>query len=167
MKLKQELLDSIKKAMQGEKDSVVLYTNAAENTTDKEVKQFFSERAEEEKRHYNYLLQYYTEISNENQLTDFSAEFKSAASYHPTISDEFLKRIGENQVLFSAISTAVLLEKNAIDHYRASINLADSPILQAFYQVMVDWESSHYDECLEIQKNAEAYYWQINQFEPF
>ncbi len=167
MKLKQELLDSIKKAMQGEKDSIVLYKSAADNTTDMDVMRFFLERADEERQHYNYLLHYYKEITNDALPSDFYPEIKTADAYHPTISDEFVKRIGENQVLFSAISTAVLLEKNAIDHYRNSIKLTDNLSLQAFYQVIVEWESSHYDECLQIQKEAEAYYWQINQFEPF
>jgi hypothetical protein len=32
---------------------------------------------------------------------------------------------------------------------------------------MMKWESSHYDDVLTIQKEAELRFWQQNRFEPF
>lgn len=61
--MKEKMLQSIKKAMQGEKDSVTLYENAAARSQEPEVKDFFDTRAQEERRHFNYLLTYYQEIS--------------------------------------------------------------------------------------------------------
>lgn len=54
--MKDEMLHMIKKAMQGEKDSVTLYENAAARAGDPEVEAFFASRAEWEKQHYDELL---------------------------------------------------------------------------------------------------------------
>jgi len=167
MALKEMLISSLKKAMQGEMDSVTLYTNAANHSNDPEVKEFFNSRKEEERLHYNYLLQYYQEISNDLQPSDLSGRMQIPASDNTIISASFLRRIGEDQILYSAISTALLLEKDAIEHYRKCMTEAENNTLKSFFDLLVRWESKHYDDLLIIQKEAEQYYWQINQFEPF
>jgi len=167
MAIKENLLNALKKAMQGEMDSVTLYDNAGKHSTDSEVRDFFNQRRDEEKRHYNYLLKYYQEISHDLQPSDLQAEISSIPGINPIISADFLKRIGGNQYLFSAISTALLLEKDAIDHYRRSSNETDNLTLKSFFNLLVSWEQVHYDDLLNIQKEAEAYYWEINDFEPF
>lgn len=167
MALKEALLQSIKKAMQGEMDSVTLYGNAAKHSDDPSVKEFFESRAEEERQHFNYLLQYYQEISHDLVPTDLSSDINVGKGFNPIISDAFLKRIGESQILFSAISTALLLEKDAIDHYRNSAEDTDVITLKSFFELLVKWETTHYEDLLHIQKEAETYYWNLNQFEPF
>jgi len=166
MAMKEVLLNSLKKAMQGEMDSVTLYKNAASQAGDPQVKEFFDERADEERRHYNYLLQYHQEISNGLEPSNLSNELNAEKGFNPIISEAFVKRIGENQVLFSAISTALLLEKDAIDHYGKCARDTDSITLKSFYELLVKWETKHYDDLLAIQKEAETFYWEINQFEP-
>ena len=164
---KTNLIDSIKKAMQGERDSVNLYQSAADHCGDPEVKNFFHERRDEERRHYNYLLDYYQQISNDLQPADISSEIIPENLEDSIFSESFVKRIGEDQVLFSAISTALLLEKDAIDHYKRCENETDIAALKAFFAGLTQWEMRHYDDLLQIQKEAERYYWQENRFEPF
>lgn len=161
---KDELLRSIRKAMQGEKDSVTLYENAASHSNDPEVKEFFASRREEERLHYNYLLQYYQQVSADIEPCEIKLE---ETRLHPIFSADFVKRIGGDQYLFSAISTALLLEKDAFEHYRAMTAQTDSTTLKSFFSILEKWEQKHYDELLQIQKEAEAWYWEINQFEPF
>ncbi len=167
MAIKEVLIASIKKAMQGEMDSVNLYDIAAKHSVDPSVKEFFEQRKDEERRHYNYLLQYYQELSNDLSPTDLSKSLSLEKGFNPIISENFIKRIGENQILFSAISTALLLEKDAISHYQKMSVETDVITLRSFFDLLVKWETQHYDDLLTIQKEAEVYYWQINQFEPF
>lgn len=163
---KQQLLESIKKAMQAEKDSVTLYENAANHARDEEVKKFFNERREEERRHFNYLLKYYQEISGDLQPSDLDPGFKP--SQEETIfSDDFIRRIGEDQFLFSAISTALLLEKESFEHYSKCAQQTNNATLKSFFNILEEWEKEHYDELLRIQKDSERYYWEVNRFEPF
>jgi len=148
-------------------DSVTLYQNAANHSDDPEIKQFFQSRREEERQHYTYLLKYYQELSQDLQPTDLSSELKRAADLHPIFSDSFIKRIGQDQYLFSAISTALLLEKDAIEHYHKCALGTDSVTLKSFYDLLEKWDTRHYEHLLNIQKEAEVHYWQMNNFEPF
>jgi rubrerythrin len=167
MALKEQLIASIKKAMQGEMDSVNLYQNAADKSSDTEVKDFFLQRREEERLHYNYLLDYYQQLTNDIQPDDISAKLKQENLEKSIFSDSFVRRIGEDQALFSAISTALLLEKDAIDHYRKCEQETDILTLKSFFRLLTQWEMKHYEELAEIQKASERYYWEANNFEPF
>ncbi len=167
MAIKEHLINSIKKAMQGEMDSVSLYQNAADKSSDHEVKSFFVERREEERRHYNYLLDYYQQLTNDLQPADLSDKLAAENLEKSIFSDSFIRRIGEDQALFSAISTALLLEKDAIDHYRKCETETDILTLKSFFAMLAKWEMKHYEELVDIQKDAERYYWEANSFEPF
>ncbi len=167
MAQKEELLRSIKKAMQGEMDSVTLYANAAAHSQDPEVREFFSARREEERRHYNYLLKYYQEIAQDKCPPEEELAALQQPNLHPMFSAAFVQRIGADQYLFSAISTALLLEKDAFEHYHKCSLLTDNITLQSFFGLLEKWEIRHYDELLGIQKDAEIYYWEQNNFEPF
>lgn len=167
MAQKEDLLNSIKKAMQGEKDSVILYENAAEHSPDPEVKAFFAHRREEERQHYNYLLKYFQEISGDMQPSAWDPELAAAENTHPIFSADFIRRIGSDQYLFSAISTALLLEKDAFEHYHKATLLTENLTLQGFFGILEKWEIRHYDELLQIQREAELHYWEMNSFEPF
>ncbi len=167
MLLKEQLLRSLKKAMQGEMDSVNIYQHAADHSSDSEVKDFFHTRREEERLHYNYLLDYYQQISSDMQPADIAGKVKAENLEKSIFSPTFIKRIGEDQILFSAISTALLLEKDAIDHYRKCKEDTDITNLKSFFEMMVQWETRHYEELAGIQKEAEHFYWEINDFEPF
>lgn len=162
-----DLLALIKKAMQGEMDSINLYQDASDHSADPEVKIFFNSRRDEEKKHYNFLLKYYNELSQGEVNSDFSAEYEALEERHPILSDSFITRIGQDQYLFSAISTAMLLEKNAIEHYRESALKAGVGNLGSFFRFMMEWEKRHYEDLVEVQKEAERHYWTLNRFEPF
>lgn len=167
MAIKEQLLRSLKKAMQGEMDSVNIYQHAADHSSDPEVKDFFLSRREEERLHYNYLLDYYQQVTSDMQPDDIISKIKAENLVKSIFSPAFVKRIGEDQVLFSAISTAMLLEKDAIDHYRKLEKETDVHTLKSFFALLVQWEMIHYEELAAIQQEAEHFYWEINDFEPF
>lgn len=157
------MLSALKNAMRGEMDSISIYQNALANSKDTEVIKFFQNMVEEEQRHYNYLLEYYQSITNEEILK----EINTKDTENMIFSDNFIKRIGSNQMLFSAISVATLLEKNAFEFYQSSADQADDEVLKKFFEKMVNWEKQHYDDLIKIADEAENTYWQKNRFEPF
>lgn len=164
--MNQELLKVIKMGMVGELDSITLYQKAYDQS-EGEVKAFFKDRIDEEKRHYNYLLQFHQELSKDQSISDLAKELEKDQASSPMISADFIKRIATNQILFSSISTALLLEKNAIDFYSKSADQIDQPEIKSFYKVLVRWEKQHYDDLVDIQKEAEIVFWDENQFQPF
>ena len=158
-----ELLSALKNAMRGEIDSIGIYQNAMANSKDEEVIRFFKSMVEEEQRHYNYLLEYYQFITNDEELKLIDTK----DTENMIFSDNFIQRIGSNQMLFSAISVATLLEKNAFEFYQRSADQTDDKVLKKFFEKMVTWEKQHYDDLLKIADEAENTYWQKNRFEPF
>ncbi|MDN5354117.1 MAG: hypothetical protein PWQ09_873 [Candidatus Cloacimonadota bacterium] len=165
---KQKLLESIKGGIKGELDSINLYSQALKHAEGSAVKEFLENRIKEEQQHYNFLLNYYREIEDDQKLSSIPTELQNKENeYSPIISDEFLNRIASQQILFSTFSTAALLEKNSMDYYRKCAEEVDEPILQEFYKKLVDWEATHYEDVIDIQKQAEKAYWQMNRFEPF
>ncbi|MBW6515010.1 MAG: hypothetical protein K0B81_00150 [Candidatus Cloacimonetes bacterium] len=163
---KVELLEAIKKGIMAERDSIELYQKALNSAEDEEVRSFFQERVEEEKQHYNYLVNYSHDIEQDKDLVDYTQDLPDPDPAK-IFSDSFLKRIGEKQTLFSAISTAVLLEKDSLQHYKNLAQDAEQPELKSFFSRMGHWETQHYIDVLNIQKEAERYYWELNEFEPF
>ncbi|MCF7793724.1 MAG: ferritin family protein [Candidatus Cloacimonetes bacterium] len=159
----EKILTALKDAMKGEFDSIAVYQNAKHNSRDKEVMKFFDNRANEEKKHYNYLLALYQAIKNYEELKP--VKMKEAENL--IFSDRFKQEIGKNNLLFSAISVATLLEKNAFDFYQKAAEETDNEILKSFFEKMADWEKHHYDVLLEIADDAKETFWQENRFEPF
>jgi len=163
--MKDVLVNAVKGGMKAEMDAVTLYEEAANKSNDQEVKKFFLDRANEEKSHYNFLLSFYEALDGMGDMADIKIHDNSVS---PAISENFITRISQNQFLFSAISTAILLEKNGIDYYRKCAQETKSvQALSDFFHVLVDWEMKHYDELMKIQKDAEEIYWRFNKFEPF
>ena len=158
-----EMITALKNAMRGEMDSINIYKNALSNAKDEEVINFFNNMVEEEQRHYNYLIEYYQTITNEKKLEAIDTK----DTENMIFSENFIKRIGSNQMLFSAISVATLLEKNAFEFYQKSFDQADDEVLKKFFEKMVIWEKKHYDDLINIADEAENTYWQKNRFEPF
>ena len=158
-----EMITALKNAMRGEMDSINIYKNALANAKDEEVIKFFNIMVEEEQRHYNYLIEYYQTITNEKKLEAIDTK----DTENMIFSENFIKRIGSNQMLFSAISVATLLEKNAFEFYQRSFDQADDEVLKKFFEKMVMWEKKHYDDLIKIADEAENTYWQKNRFEPF
>ena len=158
-----EMIIALKNAMRGEMDSINIYQNALANAKDEEVIRFFNNMVEEERRHYNYLLTYYKAITNEETLKIID----TTDTENMIFTDNFLMRIGSNQMLFSAISVATLLEKNAFEFYQRSCDQTNDEVLTKFFEKMVIWEKQHYDDLIKIADEAENTYWQKNRFEPF
>ena len=163
----EKLLEAVKIGIKGELDSINIYQTALSGSDDPEVRAFLQSRIEEEKSHYNYLLEYYKKLDQGTNIEDIKVEIDDIEELSPIISAEFVKRIASNQLIFSSLSTAALLEKNAIDFYRRSAAETVNSDLKIFFELLVKWETKHYEDLMDIQKEAEKEYWQINRFEPF
>ncbi len=162
------LLEAIKAGLKGERDSITVYSEAASRAQG-EIKAFFLDRAAEEKKHFNWLLEYYTRLIN----GDPSAALRNIALERadkpdsPILSEDFLRRIASDQYLTTAIATAVLLEATAMRHYMDSAESTVHEELRQFFHALAEWESSHYDELLKIQEESRQYWFEVQRFEPF
>ena len=162
-----ELMQAIKNAMKSEIDSVTIYSEAALRA-EGDVAQFFALRADEEKRHYNWLLSYYKELlGGQMPSTNLAAEIQTVQHRSPIFSQEFLTRVASDRHVSAAVSSAVLLELNATQHYQKMSELAKEPHLKAFFNSLSEWEMRHYEELLKILEESRQFWFEEQQFEPF
>lgn len=165
------LLEAIKGGMKGELDSIAVYEAAAGQATG-EAKDFFLERADEEKKHYNWLLSYYKDVGGgKKPQRDFAAEAADTAGgpskRAPILSEDFLKRIGQSRQLSAAVSAAALLEITAVRYYQTKAEETLVPAVKSFFENLAEWEDKHYHELTAIQEESERFYWDANNWEPF
>ncbi len=161
-----DILAAIKAGMKGELDSVTVYEDAAAAATG-EVKEFFAERAEAEKRHFNYLLDYYrSKVVNltpeRNVEADLRGSWRSAI-----IGREFLQQVAGSRHLMAAVAAATHLEFDAVRLYRDWLARTESQELRKLLSTLVEWEERHYADLLLMQEEIQEHFFDINHFEPF
>jgi rubrerythrin len=165
----ESVLAAIKTGMRAELDGVTTYESAADRATgsaDQDVRDFFLDLAGEEMKHYNWLLSYFKELS-EGRIPEKDLSEGSEPAIRGIFSADFLRRIGENRYISTAISTALLLEANSVRHYLERAEESIYPALKAFYERLAAWEDKHYHDLLSIQEESERYFWSANRWEPF
>jgi len=164
--LDNEVLAAVKGGMKGELDSVTVYEEAAA-VSEGDVKEFFLARAAEEKKHFNYLLEYYrTKTINLTPERDAHAEL--GGSWRSAIIGEaFLRQVAASRHLSAAVAAAAHLEADAVRHYRSWLERAQAPELKRLLGMLVEWEERHYSDLLLMQEEMERYYFEVNRFEPF
>ena len=161
------LIEGIKTSLKGEMDSVTLYADAA-GRAGGDLAEFFTDLAEEEKRHFNWLLQYYRELSGgKSPDRNLAAEAAAMTERGPIVTESFIKRLAGNQHLVTAIASAVLLELNAVKHYSSMAEEASILSLKEFFKVLAAWEQKHYDDLLKIQDESRNTWFDAQQFKPF
>lgn len=161
------LMAALKGGMKGELDSISVYEDAAA-ASEGEVSSFFRDRAEEEKRHFNWLLGLHAEITGGRvPAGDPALEALSSDVISPIPSENFLRRVGASRQLSAAISAALLLEVEAIRAYRQKAGECDIPAVASFFRSLVAWEDRHYHDLLLIQEESERFYWEAARWEPF
>jgi len=165
--LDSDILAAIKAGMKGELDSVTVYEEAAA-AAQGQVREFFQDRAATEKRHFNYLLDYYrNKTVNLNFERNAEAELKSAGWRSAIIGKDFLKQVAASRHLTAAIAAALHLESDAIRLYRDWAARTETAELKKLLLTLVGWEEQHYADLLVMQEELERHYFDINNFEPF
>jgi rubrerythrin len=165
--LDNDLLAAIKAGMKGELDSVTIYESAAAAATG-QVRDFFTDRAAAEKRHFNYLLDYYRDKTiNLNFERNAAAELGNGGWRSAIIGQEFMRQVAESRQLSAAIAAALHLEADAVQLYRDWAARTSNPELKTLLQTLTEWEQQHYADLLAMQQELEQHYFDINHFEPF
>ncbi|PKL08890.1 MAG: hypothetical protein CVV51_06670 [Spirochaetae bacterium HGW-Spirochaetae-7] len=161
-----EILDAVKAGMKGELDSVTIYEGAAKVAEGK-VKEFFLERAEAEKKHFNYLLDYYRDKTI-NLTPERNAQAELGGSWRSAIVTEaFLRQVSSSRQLSAAVAAALHLEADAVQLYRDWSIRATAPALKELLGTLLKWEEQHYADLLLLQDEMRLHYFEVNNFEPF
>lgn len=164
---KKLMMEAVAEGIKGELDGITVY-EAAASRSEGDVKDFFLDRAAEEKMHYNWLTSYYRQLLNSDE--DKSADIMPGVlpdKPSPIITEEFLERVGTDRFISAAVSSAVLLELNAIKHYTKNAEETKELKLKKLFTELASWETEHYEMLLKIQEDARQFWYNAQSFEPF
>ncbi len=163
-----QMIDGLKEAMQAERTGHTFYAMAAMNTSDPTGKEVFDQLAREEMEHFTFLASHY------RSLLEHGVPSNARLPSHPTVSPDspifsaaLRERIKDAHFEMSAISIAVQLELNAINHYREQARRATMPEVQKFFEELAVWETSHYEAFLRQQQSLQEDYWRSAGFDRF
>lgn len=164
-----ELIVALRQAMQAERTGHAFYLNAAQTTIDPQGKEAFEQLAREEQDHFEFLSAHYQALVTTGQLAK-GTRLQGHSAVHtnsPLFSPALRERIKEAHFEMSALSIAVQLELNGINHYREQAEKASNPEVKAFFEQLVAWETAHYEALLGQQESLQDDYWSESGFQPF
>lgn len=163
-----QMIDGLKEAMQAERTGHTFYAMAAMNTEDPTGKTVFEQLAREEMEHFTFLASHYRSLLEKGVPSDARLPSHPAVSSNsPIFSAALRDRIKDAHFEMSAISIAVQLELNAINHYREQAQKASLPEVKKLFEDLVTWETSHYEAFLHQQQSLQEDYWHGAGFDRF
>lgn len=164
-----ELIEGLRQAMTAERTGHTFYSLAAQNTDDPVGKEAFAQLAREETEHFQFLAAHYRSLVDRGVLSP-TAKLRSHGEVmgtSPIFSESLKERIKDAHFEMSALSIAVQLELNSIEHYRAQAKKATIPEVEKLFEDLAEWERSHYNALLQQQEALQDDYWAANGFAPF
>lgn len=163
-----QMVDGLKEAMQAERTGHTFYAMAAMNTQDPTGKTVFEQLAREEMEHFNFLASHYRSLLERGVASDAKLPAHAAVSAEsPIFSPALRERIKDAHFEMSALSIAVQLELNAINHYRAQAERATLPAVKQLFEELASWERGHYEAFLHQQTSLQEDYWREAGFDRF
>jgi len=163
------LTDILVKAIQAERDGYRFYLMAAQSTQDTKAKETFMRLADEELGHESYLRVQYRAVAQTGAF-DGMARLGTQLFYpgdSPIFSPQLVARIEEAHFEMSALSIAIQLELNAINHYQGAADKVSDESAKKVFTELANWENDHYQMLLRQQELVRDGYWQANGFAPF
>ncbi|MBW2526111.1 MAG: ferritin family protein [Deltaproteobacteria bacterium] len=163
------LIAGLRQAMTAERTGHTFYSMAAQNTDDPVGKEAFLQLAREETEHFQFLAAHYRSLVDQGVLSP-TAKLRSHGDVmadSPIFSDDLKQRIKDAHFEMSALSIAVQLELNGINHYKKMAAEAKLPEVKKFFEDLAAWETSHYNALLRQQEALQDDYWSESGFAPF
>lgn len=158
-------LSILKDAILGEKRGEVFYETVAKQTENEGVRDFFLSMAEDEKYHQEILAEQYKNFSSKKAF--LPPQTKEASKLAVDIlKPEVMNAISAASYEASAISAAMLMEKNAITAYTERAKETDDKSEKDLYTWLATWEESHLDDLVQLDNQLREKVWYDNNFWP-
>jgi rubrerythrin len=135
-------LDILKSAILLETRGKAFYRTAANQSTNRDVKEFFETMAAEEVQHVQILSEQFKAFKETGKFKAPDTS-KTGTISHNVLTPEVKSRIAAADFEAAAISAAMLMEERAITLYASRGKEAQDPEEQKLYQWLADWEKEH------------------------
>ena len=164
----EEILKSLKMAIEAELTGHEFYKNAARSTDDPNGKAAFTQMAAEELKHFEYLRHQYRAVLEQGGY-DFSTSLVRESYGHgagPIFSEAIRARIKDSHFEVSALTIGMKLEFDAMKFYESCAQKTEDEKARQLYLELADWERAHYEAFEQELETLKEDYFEANQFFP-
>jgi len=161
--------EALLNAMRAENEGAHFYTMAARSCEDDKGRDVFTQLAQEERDHFDYLKKQYNYVLETGRLNEDLAlgTPTERPGQSPIFSEALKKRIRDAHFEMTALSVGIQLERDAEAYYRKEAAATSDKVLSGLFNALAEWESGHYHALLRQQDDLKEDYWQANGFAPF
>ncbi len=155
-------------AMRAEQEGFYFYSMAAKSSEDEKGRTVFLQLADDERKHAEFLKAQYESLMKTGR-PDMAVTLGPMTDYQgssPIFSDKIRARIATAHYEMTALSVAVQLELDAVNHYKLLAERATDSVVVKFFLDLSEWESGHYRALLDQQESLKEDYWSSNGFSP-
>ena len=160
--------DILKTAILLERRGKAFYTTAARQTESDAVRKIFTQMAEEEDTHIEFLSRQFAEYEKSGRFAKNAMEPPANDTEAVMIlSEQVKKEISAAGFESAAISAAIDFENRAISIYQGRADEATDPNEKELYQMLADWEQTHFRLLHKLNEDLREQVWYDNNFWPF
>jgi len=159
--------DILKTAILLERRGKAFYTTAAHQAQSEAVRKIFTMMAEEEDAHISFLSRQFAEYEKTGKFANNNVENPAEdAAAAEILSEQVKKEISAAGFEAAAISAAIDFENRAVDVYQKRAIEATDPNEKEMYQVLADWERTHFRLLHKLNEDLKEQVWYDNNFWP-
>jgi len=160
--------DILKTAILLERRGKAFYTTAARDTKSEAVRKIFAMMAKDEEEHIKFLSLQFAQYEKTGQFAKNRIEAPAEdAEALLILSEQVKKEVSAADFEAAAISAALDFENRAIEVYQGRAHEATDPNEKQMYQMLADWERTHYRALDRLDEDLKEQIWYDNKFWPF
>jgi len=160
-------LEILKMAILMERKGHAFYNQVAKTTHCVEIKAVFETMANEEIMHEKFLSDTFKAIQKENKVTALMLPKQEDRFSKFILTDKIKKEINAASFEAAAISAAIDMESNAIKVYAECAEKSQTNEEKELFSWLSNWERSHHQILIDMDKELKEAIWYDNQFWPF
>lgn len=165
---KMTLADGVAQAIQAEIEGYEFYNLIASKSKDEGAREMFASLAKDEANHQMWLADLYGKLLNNPDAKPPRMPAKTKYNFKsPIFTKDFLASRKKKNLEMSALTIGVLLETNAIEHYKKQSHLASEPSIKKFFDDLVRWEGDHLRALIAQKQFLMREIFAAARFEPF
>ena len=164
----QATLEILKEAILLERRGHAFYKKVAGQADDAAVKEFFEMMSLEELEHIKILEAQFSSFARHKSFNHVApGPALGAPQAKHVLNAAIRERIAAAGFEAAAISAAMLMEERAIALYSQRAAAAKDPAEEALYRWLAQWERTHLDYLVALDKEIKETIWNDQHFWPF
>ena len=164
--MKDKTLDIIKGAILLEHRGRALYESAVKSTDVPEVKELFQMMMDEEAKHIQILNKQFSSVAKGGDFDSSGMEDVEDLTADSVLTSKVVKAISGSGYEAAVISSALELEKKAVEFYSKCEKEANSEEEKKLFAWLIKWEKEHMVMLAQMDNEIKEQVWYDNSFWP-